>query len=514
MLKFVTPKLVIRNRSAKSLNLFGMATIKQNKPVDLFKVCPNLSESKVIDELRPPSGQLYKEVHVNKNLEILECVLNSFHGYSISPDQLNIVGEGYEGQVIAISEDHEQFRWAFHNEEDRLFLEPPLVKKGDNVFLPKADDSTNGYLAKEDWVLFKGKSQGIRIWQYQDFKGPIKSALEISSFENGASVGTLSFNENYIVNGSAVIVDLDKNNKPPLSDKSFLKMFSKENEVQVQQHVGKTVILNQEPDATSNCRLYFLIVLPYNVDVPADYEAPPKFVRDQRIELMDSIDIDVMGSKTVRGQKNFTNQITVKDAVGVNVDTPAAPLDVGGLIKAEEIKLTKTPSSHYVLTSNSLGEAKWATSPAVAPIPPANNYDGQLWVKIPEYETFIYDGGRKKWLGLNSFCISGSKNSTSSENIYLHIGDNIPMNINSTVLPYDATLVSLIASSETVQNWTAEVHLKGSLVDGALLPIMSSDNGFNHNLNVDFRAGDKIELFVSGRGISMPHIMAIFRRKV
>jgi hypothetical protein len=514
MLKFVSPKLVVKNRSKKSVNLLGIVPIKPGQVVDLFKVSPNLSESTVIDALRAPTGQLYREVHVSRNVAILQCVLTSFHGYKLGPDQLNIDGAGEAGQVISASTEEGEFTWSFHNEEDRLSLEPPLTKEGDYISLPKANSNTNGYLAKEDWLLFKGKSQGIRIWQYQDFAGPVKSVLAISSFENGSSVGTLAFNEDYIVDGSAVAVDLNRPDRFPLANASIFARWDRNNQISVQQHLGKTVLLDQKPDASMGVRVYFLVVLPHTVDVPADYEAPSKFIRDQRIELMDSIDIDVIGSKIVRGQKAFTNSVTVNQSLGVNVDSPSAELDVNGKIKGSSLQITDSPSQNYTLISNGLGEASWGASPAVAPIPPHNYYPGQLWVRVPDYETFIYDGSRGKWLSIHSIEVTGAKNSTSCENTYLHILDNIPSNVNSTVLPYDATLVSLVASSETLQNWTAEIHLNGSSVEKALLPIMSSDRSYNNNLNVDFRAGDKIQLFVSGRDISMPHIKAIFRKKV
>lgn len=510
MLKFASPKLVIKNISNKSITVLNNITLKPKQEVDVFQYFADISESTVIDALRAPKGQLYVEHVIRENIEIKECSLVTFEALTVTDDKLNAVNSGKPGQVLSIN-NNGQFEWVYRSESGIMNLDPPLLRAGEKISLPKADELTNGYLSKEDFRLFKGRSKGFRIWQFQDVRIP-KSPIKLDAFENGNG---LQFDKNYIVNHSAVIVDRNNLEKPPFVYGSKLKsIFGISEEIKVHQHIGDTILLDRDPPADKECRVYFLVVLPENVDIPIDYVQPPRFVRNERIDLMDIIDIDTGGAKQIRGTKNFKNNILVSESIGIRTENPEFPLDVNGRGKLSSLQLVDGASSHYVLLSNSIGEASWSPSPVVSYVPPNNCYAGQLWLKTPEYELYVFDGVRKKWLSTDSYSVKGGNNSTICSNAYAKTVDNLSTDISGCVLPYDATLVEITASSEYNQSWVAELHVSNSLIEGAILPVINKDRGIGRELNVDLHAGDKVQLFVNGENISMPRIEAIFRKRV
>ena len=504
MIKFISPEFEIVNISNKTLTLLDNIRLKRGDRVDVFKYSPSISESAVVDALRAPHGEFYIEAFVRKTIKIEKCVLMTFEALPISEKNLDLINTGKPGQVLSLNENG-KFEWVFRGDVGRLDAHPPLIKNGETLAIPPADAFTNGYLSKEDWLLFKGKSKGIRIWQYQDFSS-VDEALKLSRFENG--IGNV-FDKNYIINSSAVIVQKANLETAPKIDQGLLKNTFGASDVYVTQHEADVVMLNRSPKSNLECRVYFLVILPENVDLPKNYEQPPRFVRNARIELADAIDIDTGGSKSVKGEKTFDDPIYAKSGLSV-----VAGMSVEGGFSTDAIQVTKGAAHNYVLAGNGVGNAEWSTVPYVGSLPPHNFYDGQLWVKAPEYEVFVHDGSRKKWRGVETFDFSGSTNTTSANKIYLNALDNIPSNICGLVLDYDAVLVGLVASSEVKSSWVAEVHVNHSLVKDAVLPIVNNDRGYSSTLNVDFRAGDKIQLFANGESISMPYIKAIFRKRV
>lgn len=509
MLKFASPKLVIKNVSKKTLTVLDNISLKPGQEVDVFSFAPNTSEITVIDALRAPKGQLYIEHVIRKNIEIKKCALVAFDALTVTEEKLDCANEGKPGQVLSINKDG-RFEWVYRSESSLLSIDPPLMRNGDRVTLAKADELTNGYLSKEDFKLFKGASKGFRIWQYEDIRIP-KSPIRLSAFQNGSG---LHFDKNYIINHSAVIVDRNNCEVPPIvKSNGWKSLLGQKDQVKVHQHVGDTILLDKDPSPDTECRVYFLVVLPENIDIPENYEQPPRFVRNQRIELMDTVDIDTGGAKQIRGTKNFRNSIVVSESIGVGTNEPEFPLDISGKARFNSFQVVDGASNHYTLTSNGIGDAKWAPSPAVAYVPPNNNYNGQLWVKTPEYELYVYDGNRKKWLAVDNYSVAGSKNEAQCSNDYLDDANHVSNTVNSAVLPYDATLVGITASSEYKQSWVAEIHVNHSLVAEAVLPIINKDRGVNTNINVDLRAGDKVQLFVNGENVSMPRIEAIFRKR-
>lgn len=512
MIGFISPRLVITNTTGKALKILDIPIKPHAESVNLFDISPNLSESKVIDALRAPHGQLYVESQKTKDIILVECILTSFNGFTLNLNQLNINGEPSDNSIITFQD--KSLAWTKKHEVsdiidiiDKSFdAQPPLAKNNGQLFLPKANSFTNGYLSKEDWSLFRGKMNGIRIWQYQDFDRIVSGKVEITQFQNGESNGL--FDHNFIINDSAVI--LNSKGDFPLSEASTL--FSKKY-VSVENHIGSTVVLNSIPKPNEKCRVWYLVSLPENTDVPSNYLPPPALVKQNRINILDKSDIGSTTTHIIYGVKKFLHSTLFNSKVGIGKDAESE-LDVNGKTSTIDFQLKNSPSLGYSLVSDTIGNANWQPNPYVSSGAPENFYNGQLWIKTPEYELFVYDGNRSKWIAINDYHVEAAKNSTHCGNVYLDSFDNIPMNFNTYVLPYDATLTALIASCQTESSWAAQIHCKNLLIPGCTLNVVNSDKAIATNLNVDFNKGDKIQLFVSGYGISMPRVEAIFKRRI
>lgn len=109
--------------------------------------------------------------------------------------------------------------------------------------------------------------------------------------------------------------------------------------------------------------------------------------------------------------------------------------------------------------------------------------------------------------------VDAGRGSTVTTNLYLRHNQNIPSNLSGAVLPFDTTLIAIGISATAAATWTAEVHLGGSLVGGALLVSGGAKTAFTSALSIDFNAGDEVQFYCNGTAINRPHMIAVFRRR-
>lgn len=154
----------------------------------------------------------------------------------------------------------------------------------------------------------------------------------------------------------------------------------------------------------------------------------------------------------------------------------------------------------------------WVSSgqPITSDLPPPSPHPGELWVSLSDYENYLYDSGRNKWLSSRSITLEAGRKSTKASNIYLYGSDGVTTLKSKLVLPFNCTLISISAYANNAANWTAEVRISESLVPGASLSV--SGKSFA-DTNVDFSAGDELEVYLNGNGVAFPKVLLFFARR-
>jgi hypothetical protein len=121
--------------------------------------------------------------------------------------------------------------------------------------------------------------------------------------------------------------------------------------------------------------------------------------------------------------------------------------------------------------------------------------------------------------GSESFLLNGTFNGTTNNDKYLNGPDGVSLELAPLVMPFDAELTAMSATSEQGAGtavWDAELYVNGVLKTGASLFLDDVDkvyqDGFPGVTGVE--AGDELALFVdrTSGGIRKPRINAFFRR--
>ena len=334
--KFYTPTCVIRNISNKAVRVIGLTTVQPGETIDLYnEIDPrvDLFEDPILKGLEKPHGTLYQEVVINKNLEIVSLDLPQFNYSIIHPFNVAAVNVPTPGQVPSYYNE-DQFQWI--NAAITGVLPPLEVGVGGIISIPPADASTDGYLSKEDWARFNAAAKGAqKIWQYQDFVGPVSTSSTLTAFENGTG---LTFDNTYIQDGTAEIVLVSDNTAPPTTTLAFPGSIFPGNRVSVSSHIGTTVILNQAPDTSLTCRIYFLVRVPANIPLPSDYQEAPDFLRGADYSNLDDYYVNQNETESIYGVKTFEDDVIIN---GNFAYTPGA-------------------ADGYFLKSDGYGNATWA----------------------------------------------------------------------------------------------------------------------------------------------------------
>jgi len=123
------------------------------------------------------------------------------------------------------------------------------------------------------------------------------------------------------------------------------------------------------------------------------------------------------------------------------------------------------------------------------------------------------DGVNMNYVNIDSLTktiqVLGGKNGNTT-NSYLKGLDSIYMNQSPFILPFNATLLYISAATDGNFTWSAEVHVNEVLVTGAFLNISATNSGYS-SYNINFNAGDKVQLYCNGTLIDHPTIEAVFK---
>lgn len=538
---FITPKLIVKNISQRAVRVLDTLNLKPGEVSNVYLTIENLEESKIIDHLRAPEGDLYKEVVLKRTLEIQEIQLVSWTNSTVSPASIPANNTPTPGQVLSFLNDS-TFSWITPTGGSTLIAHAPLFTIGDDLYITQAGSSSDGFLTTADWNLFynsatmslgpasasqdgyllkqdfqkfnnaanfiqtpastttdgylrkedyqffldKRNATTQRIWQYQDFAAPVTGPLTLSQFQNGTG---LTFNSAYIVNGSATIVLQNNTDRPPTNTLAIPGRWLPGNRVIVSSHTGNTsVVLNQNPESSLNCRVFFLVNLPTATNLPLGYEEAPQFIRTERADFLDQAYVNQEGDETINGNKNFADVINASGLLTI----PGTLQLTSGIQK-----------DGYYLKSNSSGVGTWAASPTVANTPPASPFGGQTWVDSTSFITYCYDQNRAKWLSVDRKFLFSGRDAVAT-NIYLRIVDSIASSTTGYRIQRDATIVGISIQANSAATWTFEVRRNDSAAVVTSFAVTALQGGSTNILNTDIVAGDELQFFCNGTAVDTP----------
>jgi hypothetical protein len=113
-----------------------------------------------------------------------------------------------------------------------------------------------------------------------------------------------------------------------------------------------------------------------------------------------------------------------------------------------------------------------------------------------------------KWISADRLNIFSARNGRA-KNRYLPYIDGQSSLITGVRIPRNATLLSIVAQTRNTETWTVQVRKNGSTTNLASLPLTGVDGGQITNLDVDFNAGDRIQIYAdttSLLGIRDPNV--------
>jgi hypothetical protein len=99
----------------------------------------------------------------------------------------------------------------------------------------------------------------------------------------------------------------------------------------------------------------------------------------------------------------------------------------------------------------------------------------------------------------------GAKNNNTTDTYLLT--DGVFTNVVPIELPAAARIKSIVAASDGLDTWTAEIHNNGVLIVGASLSLTAESSKTVDNLNVLVGVGAKLSLYCNGTSVKRPRIL-------
>lgn len=138
----------------------------------------------------------------------------------------------------------------------------------------------------------------------------------------------------------------------------------------------------------------------------------------------------------------------------------------------------------------------------------------QIPVSMINNELAVYDKTRTKWLGVaRMHQYFAGRDNPNSTNEYAKTVGAFTSNQTGIRLHKDMTLVGMSIQTNGVETWTARVRKNGGAANLASLASGGAAGAHATNTDVDFSAGDVIQVYIDGTHINRPFIMLEFAPK-
>lgn len=129
-------------------------------------------------------------------------------------------------------------------------------------------------------------------------------------------------------------------------------------------------------------------------------------------------------------------------------------------------------------------------------------------------DVVFIDATRSKALSVSSTQYSFARDKSKVSDVYLETVGGISSSLTGYALIHDATLIGIsLSGARDDQTWDAEVRKNNVLAPLLVAPLANSFEAHDSTLDVDFDAGDRIQVFCAGTNIARPLVTLQFRRR-
>jgi len=116
---------------------------------------------------------------------------------------------------------------------------------------------------------------------------------------------------------------------------------------------------------------------------------------------------------------------------------------------------------------------------------------------------YAYDGTRSKWLSVDRKMVWAGRNANAT-NLYLRTVDSVATSVSGYRALRSGTITGLVAQTGSNSTWTLEIRKNGVTTPIASLSITTASGAQDATINVDFNAGDELEIFCNGSAVPTP----------
>jgi hypothetical protein len=179
-----------------------------------------------------------------------------------------------------------------------------------------------------------------------------------------------------------------------------------------------------------------------------------------------------------------------------------------GLLSGNTLVLNRTsPLSAVTIDLSSLSvTGSTAVSIIHSITAPNSSFSGSTWVRTTDYESFIYDVIRSKWLPNNTNSFEGSRSKNNQTDVFLRTVDGSPYNLTPYTLTKDITICSVLGETSTSDSFNILISTGTTIPSDVIynLPIISDVVNSEVNVNVDVSSGGQLYLYMSGTTVDYP----------
>jgi hypothetical protein len=137
---------------------------------------------------------------------------------------------------------------------------------------------------------------------------------------------------------------------------------------------------------------------------------------------------------------------------------------------------------------------------------------GQFPIAMIQGQLAVYDktNSRNKFLSVSrEYMVFSGRDNSNNSNEYARIGQFTSNNAGGRLIQ-NATLVGISVQTAASSTWNARVRKNGVVTDLATLALTASAGSQDGTLNVDFNAGDQVQVYLDGTGINRPLVTLEF----